>query len=283
VSAHVRARATLGVIAAAVTMSLLGACAPLDGRSGSVEVAEDPALDLGQVEVPWWATTTTTSTTIAPVPSPQVAPAAPPAPAEAVPPVTAPPIAAAVVAPPPSTAPPWRTGVPAAPVTERDRVVAATMSSLRSSESRAVAAASLELVTYDWVARLPGWQLRFLEGRRGVRGLTFPGSRTIEVYVRGSDTPEQLAHVVAHELGHAVDVTYFTEAQRSTWLAARGLGRTTVWFPGESGVSDFATGAGDFAESFGWVHGSTGMWAGELGPPPTILQVGLLHLLAGTA
>lgn len=276
-SAHARARSALGVIVAAVTMTLLGACTPLDGRSTSVEVADDPALDAGQVEVPWWATTTTT---IAPVSTPAPTPVAPPALAEAVPPVTAPSVAPA---PPPSTAPPWRTSAPAAPVTERERVVAATMSTLRSGESRAVAAASLELVTYDWIARLPGWQLRFVDGRRGVRGMTFPGTRTIEVYVRGSDTPEQLAHVVAHELGHAVDVTYFTEAQRAAWLAARGVRPTTVWFPGESGVSDFATGAGDFAESFGWVHGSTAMWSGELGPAPTIVQVALLRLLTGTA
>lgn len=161
--------------------------------------------------------------------------------------------------------------------------MADVLAPLGSSDERSVAAAALDLVTYDWIAGLPGWQLRFRAGRQGVRGLTFPDSRRIEVYVRGSDTPEDLAHVLAHELGHAVDVTYFGEVQRAAWLAARGFRRDTIWFPGESGVSDFATGAGDFAESFGWVHGSTVRWAGELAPPPNFLQVGLLHLLAGTA
>jgi hypothetical protein len=105
----------------------------------------------------------------------------------------------------------------------------------------------------------------------------------VEVFVRGGDTPEVLAHVIAHELGHAVDVTYLNDAQRAAWLSARGVGRGAVWFPGQSGVSDFATGAGDFAESFAWVHGPVGHWSGELGPPPTLIQAGLMAALSGTA
>jgi hypothetical protein len=273
----------LGTVAAAVTIAILGACTPLDGRSRSVEVADAPAPAGGrQVEVPPWVTTTapeaaasvlpaTTSPPVTSIPAPR---APSPEPTTTTPPAPA---------PPPSTAPPWSTAAPARPTTVREGIVADALAPLGSTDERSVAAAALDLVTYDWIAGLPGWQLRFLDGRRGMRGLTFPNSRRIEVYVRGSDTPEDLAHVVAHELGHAVDVTYFSDVQRAAWLAARGFRRDTIWFPGESGVSDFATGAGDFAESFGWVHGSTVRWAGELAPPPNFLQVGLLSLLTGTA
>jgi hypothetical protein len=144
---------------------------------------------------------------------------------------------------------------------------------------RDVAAQALTMIRFDWVARLPGWQLHFREGRQGYRGLTYPDRRVIEVYVRDGDTPSELAHVTAHELGHAVDVTHMNQAQRSSWLAARGFGAGTTWFAG-SGASDFATGAGDFAECFAWSQAATGHWFGELGPPPDVAQVALLEVLA---
>ncbi len=57
-----------------------------------------------------------------------------------------------------------------------------------------------------------------------------------------------LAHVVAHELGHAVDVSLNTGDDRNTWATARGIAGVQ-WWPGD-GVTDFSTGAGDFAEAF---------------------------------
>jgi hypothetical protein len=270
-------------MATALVVSLLGACTPLDGRSASVEVGLDPSAADAPVEVPWWVTTTVpgASSTKAPEVTTTTAPSgAAPAPSGAVPPPMAA-VAAAPTAPSSSarrTAPGWATS----PVTERDRIAARTLEPLSAQGSRDVAAAALQLVRFDWIARLPGWQMRFMDGRKGVRGLTFPDSRRIEVYVRSGDTPEELAHVIAHELGHAVDVTYLDDPQRAVWLSARGLGRGTIWFPGQSGVSDFATGAGDFAESFAWVHGPVGHWSGELGPPPTLVQAGLIAVLSRT-
>ncbi len=141
---------------------------------------------------------------------------------------------------------------------------------------RSTAARALGLVNYDWQRRLPGWQLRFLPGRSGVRGLTYPDTKVIEVFVRDSDGPESLAHVVAHELGHAVDVTHLDDGERAAWRSARGIDPGRPWFPGVNGASDFSSGAGDFAESFAWQTAGGGGWYSELGPPPGAVEVGLL-------
>jgi len=141
---------------------------------------------------------------------------------------------------------------------------------------RSTAARALGLVRYDWQRRLPGWQLRFLPGRSGVRGLTYPDARVIEVFVRTADSPEALAHVVAHELGHAVDVTHLDDGERGAWRSARGLDGRVPWFPGVGGASDFATAAGDFAESFAWQAAGGGGWYSQLGPPPDATESALL-------
>jgi hypothetical protein len=144
---------------------------------------------------------------------------------------------------------------------------------------RATAARALGLVDYDWQRRLPGWQLRFLPGRSGVRGLTYPDARVIEVFVRDSDSPESLAHVVAHELGHAVDVTHLDDGERAAWRSARGIDPRRPWFPGASGASDFSSGAGDFAESFAWRTAGGGGWYSDLGPPPNAVETAILDRL----
>lgn len=262
-------------LVAATALLFSTACEPLDGRSATVEIdsgavlasSDDARVEPVEAAAAPVPTTVTSAPTPPPPPPPPPSPPPPP-PAPAVPPWTAAP-------PPPSPPPP--SPPPPALSPERARALA----SLSSPVGRQVAARALALVRFDWPSRLPGWQLRFRDGRSGVRGLTFPDRQVIEVYVRGGDTPESLAHVVAHELGHAVDVTYFTQVQRSAWLAARGLAPRTIWFPGAPGVSDFATGAGDFAESFAWVHAPVGAWKGELAPPPNPVQGALLGVLTG--
>ncbi|MGI9622576.1 MAG: hypothetical protein ACR2PK_07045 [Acidimicrobiales bacterium] len=109
--------------------------------------------------------------------------------------------------------------------------------------------AALALVSYDWARRLPGWTIRFEDADRDVRGLTFSRERLIEIYVRPTDSAADLARVVAHELGHAVDVTHNTDAQRQLWRNSRDLDASIPWWP-QSAAVDFATGAGDFAECF---------------------------------
>jgi hypothetical protein len=169
--------------------------------------------------------------------------------------------------PTPTTAPPPPAG--SARAVER----------LGSDELRSSAARALGLVRYDWQRGLPGWQLRFLPGRAGVRGYTYPDTRVIEVFVRADDSPEGLAHVVAHELGHAVDVTHLDDGERAAWRTARGIPGGAPWFPGVNGGTDFASGAGDFAESFAWTFAGP-PWFSDLGPPPDRLQTALVGQLA---
>lgn len=142
-----------------------------------------------------------------------------------------------------------------------------------------LATATLARISYPWRQTLPGWDIAFLPGKAGLRGLTLPSSRRIEIYVRSSDTPATLARVVAHELGHAVDVTLNNAADRARWRAARGVDDTVPWWP-EPSVTDFATLAGDFAEAFAvWQTGVTSQ--STVAGQPTAAQLALLASLAG--
>ena len=106
---------------------------------------------------------------------------------------------------------------------------------------------ALSRISYDW--RALGFSIEFLPERSGFRGLTFPYENRIEVYVSDSLTDSHLAHVIAHEIGHMIDVRLNDADDRRRWLTARGLPTSTQWWAGEA-VSDFASGSGDFAECF---------------------------------
>lgn len=267
-SSAVRARRRVLVLTCSVLLGV-AACTPL-GQSETVEVGPDPrsALALRPPPDPPQAPDTSvapTPPTTTPPPTTTAAP--PPAPTTAAPPTT-----------PPTTEAPAPVVAPAAPSLSPSHAQA--LQRLSSPDSIRVASQALALVHYDWASSLPGWQLRFLDGRSGYRGLTFPDRRVIEVYVRASDSPQQLAHVVAHELGHAVDVTHLSEVDRGTWRAARGFGPATIWFAPAAGASDFATAAGDFAESFAWVHAPTGHWYSQLSAPPDVAQAAVLGVIS---
>jgi hypothetical protein len=146
-----------------------------------------------------------------------------------------------------------------------------------TADQRDIATATLAEIHYPWRDRLVGWQMVFLAGRPGIRGLTIPVEKRIEIYVRADDTPDTLARVVAHELGHAADVSLNDAGDRERWRAARGAAVDVPWWPHDS-VTDFATMAGDFAEAFAaWQTGvpSRSTVAG----PPTRAQLDLLATL----
>jgi hypothetical protein len=141
------------------------------------------------------------------------------------------------------------------------------------SEADALVAATLARISFPWQDALTGWDVRFLPGRSGVRGLTFPATQRIEIYVRNSDTPATLARVLAHELGHALDVERNDARDRARWRQVRGVGPTVPWWPDDA-ATDFATMAGDFAEAFAvWQTGveSQSSVAGQ--PTPEQLAV----------
>lgn len=138
--------------------------------------------------------------------------------------------------------------------------------------------AALEQISYPWASMLPAWTIEFTEPNDELFGLTHTREQRIEIFVRPDQTVEQLAHVVAHELGHAVDVALNDGDDRRAWQDARDV-NDAEWWPG-SGTTDFATGAGDFAESFAaWQIGEAG-FRSEIGDVPTAGQIELMQDLA---
>jgi hypothetical protein len=184
---------------------------------------------------------------------------------------TAPATALSLVAPPvadpsPPPAPPPPAPPPAAPLAPPASSAPPTPSVGDGATGEDLAARTLAEIRYPWRAALPGWRLVFQTGRSGVRGMTFPAEKRIEIYVRDRDTAGSLARVVAHELGHAIDVQHNDARDRARWRAARGVDGTVPWWPGD-GAEDLATLAGDFAEAFVvWQLGLPGrsVVAGEL-------------------
>ena len=99
----------------------------------------------------------------------------------------------------------------------------------------------------------------FRPARPDVLGLTDLDAARVDVFVRSCarQTDALLLHVLAHELGHVLDVTRMSEERRAEWRAARGIPAGTPWF-GCNACTDFATPAGDFAETYAqWQRGAT--------------------------
>lgn len=122
---------------------------------------------------------------------------------------------------------------------------------------------ALALVAYD-PTKL-GYAIRFEPGRPGVRAQLDRSSRAISVFLRRGDLPHVVAHDIAHELGHAYDKTRMDEGARSAYLTSRGV-PTAAW--NTSGDSDYAVGAGDFAEVFALCHAASPDFRSELAPRP---------------
>jgi hypothetical protein len=137
---------------------------------------------------------------------------------------------------------------------------------------------ALEQIGYPWQERLPDWTVTFLPGRAGLLGGTWTYERRIEIYVRATQSVEDVAFTLAHELGHAVDVTHFGEDERHAWLAARALHPDTPWWV-ESGATDFGSGAGDWAEAFA-IHLLGGPGHSRLAGQPDAAQLELVARLA---
>jgi hypothetical protein len=101
----------------------------------------------------------------------------------------------------------------------------------------------------------------------GLRALTDTESHTITLYLARDDTPHRTAHDLAHELGHAWDAEHMTAATRHAYLVARGVPRAS-WWPTKGGLSDYDSGAGDFAEVFALCHAASPDFRSRLAPRP---------------
>lgn len=138
-------------------------------------------------------------------------------------------------------------------------------------------AGALMLITYPWQQQLEGWTIEFKPERDGLLGYAFFQDRRVEIYVRPTQSTRDVAAVVAHELGHAIDVSTFSDQDRDRWLQARGIGQVS-WWPGADG-SDFASGAGDWAEAFAtWLMADESL--SEVAGAPTPSQLDLVAVLA---
>jgi hypothetical protein len=196
--------------------------------------------------------------------------------------------AASSIATPPTTIAESARVTPAAPEETTPTIPAAAAPVVASTtaspgtrpDEQETGAQSWRLIAFD-LRRLPGWTVVFLPGRVGYRGRTLPEQKRIEIYVRQEDTARMVAYDLGHELGHAVDVTYSTPARRSSYRSIRGIPADARWF-GCADCSDFATPAGDFAETFGFMVTDPGFnWRSVLGRPPTNDQIAAVTALFG--
>ena len=133
--------------------------------------------------------------------------------------------------------------------------------------------AALALIPFPW--QQLKYNIVFLQPRISVRAMTFPMEHRIEIYARPQDDIHLLAYDIAHELGHAMDMTYNTNETRRKWMELRGIDPVTPWF-GCDKCSDYSTPAGDFAETFALLLFGPKGFKGRIAPPPTPLQIPLL-------
>jgi len=182
----------------------------------------------------------------------------------------------------PSTVSPTTTAAPAAPTPTVTALLPAattpvTQAPVETDPLAVTRAEVLARISYPWRTRLADWSIEFLPGRSGYLGYTWIQAKRIEIYVRDGHTVDELAFTLAHELGHAVDLTYLDDAERATWLQARG--NTDVpWWPGGS-FGDFSAGCGDWAEAFAvWQLGGESLT--QVAGQPDAEQLRLLARLA---
>jgi hypothetical protein len=122
-----------------------------------------------------------------------------------------------------------------------------------------------------------GVSISYLGGRSDLLGLTYLSQRHVDLYVRSCDRESDalLRHVLAHELGHAYDASRMTADLRAQYLAARGIPAGTPWM-GCDRCTDFATPAGDFAETYSlWMRGG-GDSRSRMAPAPSAADLAAL-------
>jgi hypothetical protein len=122
-----------------------------------------------------------------------------------------------------------------------------------------------------------GVTMTFLPGGGALKGMTYYDRHHVDIFV-GSCTAESdalLRHVVAHEMGHAWDSLHMTDQLRADYLAARGIAAGTPWF-GCNKCQDFATPAGDFAETYAQWQRSASDSRSTIAPPATPAELASL-------
>jgi len=135
----------------------------------------------------------------------------------------------------------------------------------RAANARGLLRSARALVSADPAAL--GYRLELAALRPGLRAQTDTRTRTITLFIAHDDVPHRVAHDLAHEIGHAVDHERLSATARRAFLRRRGIHATVAWWP-RDGRSDYATGAGDFAEVYALCHASSPEFRGRLAPRP---------------
>ena len=113
--------------------------------------------------------------------------------------------------------------------------------------------AAYEAVDFD-LADLD-YEISFHGPEFGYLGMTFLDENRIEIYARPTLSDDELAFVVGHEIGHAVDHMLNSPEDRQRWREARGVDPDVRWWPAQD-TTDWGSLAGDFAECFAaWLTG----------------------------
>jgi hypothetical protein len=130
--------------------------------------------------------------------------------------------------------------------------------------------AALGLIQIPWQEL--GYEIVFMPPRPGFRAMTLPKRQRIEIYARPQDDLELLAYDIAHEIGHAIDMTFNTAETRRQWMRLRGINPETAWF-GCNRCSDYNTPAGDFAETFALLVCGPKYFRGRIAARPSREQI----------
>jgi hypothetical protein len=246
---HWRAAAAI-TVAGVVALVQLGVPGGGDGGPRAIPLRQEPP-----------PSTTTTST------APSQPTAADTAAADSAP--ASPPPAGAD--PAPSAAGPTTTVTTARPARNAPKPTTTTTAA-GTVESRG--AAALALIDYPW--QRTGYTIVFTGSNDNLLGLTEPSRKRITIYLRPTQSTSDVARIIGHEIGHAVDFTMTTDAERAEYRRIRGLD-DRPWYPTCGSCPDYASPVGDWAETFAyWLLGN-GSFNSQLAGKPTPAQLAALE------
>jgi hypothetical protein len=178
--------------------------------------------------------------------------------------------APAGVDPAPTAAGPPTTVTTGPPARSAPKPTTTTTTTTAAGTVESRGAAALALIDYPW--QRTGYSMVFAGPNANQLGLTEPSRKRITIYVRPTQSTTDLARIIGHEIGHAVDFTMTTDAERADYRRIRGLD-DRPWYPTCGTCADYASPAGDWAETFAyWLLGN-GSFNSQLAGKPTAAQL----------